>query len=52
MSKRDRLFKDLQDLSYDYPLLFAGFGIADPDIRSILNNLDKNINARVRYYMV
>ncbi len=51
-SKRERLFIDLQEISYDYPVLFVGFGMADPDIRSILNNLDKSLVARTRSYMV
>lgn len=51
-SQRDRLFNDFQDLSNDYPILFVGFGMADYDIRMILNSLNKNISARVRSYMV
>lgn len=51
-SKRQRLFNELQELSYDYPVLFVGFGMADYDIRTILNGLDKNMSERVRSYMI
>ena len=51
-SKRDRLFSDLQDLARDYSILFIGFGMADFDIRMILNNLNENVDARVRSYMI
>ena len=51
-SKRDRLFTKLQELIYDYTFLFVGFGMADPDIRTILNKLDKDNTNRVRSYMV
>ncbi len=51
-SKRQRLFNELQELSYDYPILFVGFGMSDYDIRSILNGLDKNMAVRVRSYMI
>lgn len=51
-SKRERLFIDLQEISYDFPVLFVGFGMADPDIRAILNNLDKTLSSRTRSYMV
>lgn len=51
-SKRQRLFTELQELCYDYPILFVGFGMADYDIRYILNGLDKSMQARVRSYMI
>lgn len=50
--KRDRMFSDLLELIYDYSFLFVGFGMADPDIRTILAKLDKSNANRVRSYMV
>lgn len=52
LSKRDRLFAVLKELSYDYPVLFVGFSMADYDIRTILNSLQQNLSARTRSYMV
>ena len=51
-SKRQRLFNELLELSYDYPILFVGFGMADYDIRAILNGLDQSMSVRVRSYMI
>ncbi|MBS1625061.1 MAG: SIR2 family protein [Bacteroidetes bacterium] len=51
-NKRDRLYVALQELAYDYPFLFVGFGMADPDIRYVLNKLDKDNVSRVRSFMV
>lgn len=51
-SKRDRLFTELQELIMDYTFLFVGFGMSDPDIRTVLNKLDKNNTNRVRSFMV
>lgn len=51
-SKRDRLFNDFLESSYDYPILFVGFGMADYDIRDVINKLDSNISARTRSYLV
>ena len=51
-SKRNRLYQDLEDLSNDYPIIFVGFGMADYDIRSILQKLDADVPQRVKCYMV
>lgn len=51
-SKRDRLFTDLKELIHDYTFLFIGFGMADSDIRSVLNTLEKENANRARAYMV
>lgn len=51
-SKRERLFTELKELSSEYPILFIGFGMADYDIRGVLNMLTTNLAVRVRSYMV
>jgi len=51
-SKRDRLFNKLQELCFDYPVVYVGFGMSDIDIRSILNQLDARSTTRTRSYMV
>ena len=51
-SKRERLFTELQELIYDYTFLFVGYSMADMDLRSVLNKLDKNNANRVRSYMI
>lgn len=49
---RSRLFKRLQEASYDYPILFVGFSFADWDIRLNLKELNKLGDARPRSFMV
>ncbi|WP_010520934.1 SIR2 family NAD-dependent protein deacylase [Aquimarina agarivorans] len=49
---RSRLFKRLQEFSYDYPILFVGFSFADLDIRLTLKELNKLGDARPRSYMI
>lgn len=49
---RSRLFKRLQEYSYEYPILFVGFSFADLDIRLTLKELNKLGNARPRSYMI
>ncbi len=50
---RDRLFKRLEESSYEHPIVFVGFSFADLDIRQALKHLDKLSNTiRPRSYMV
>lgn len=51
-SKRENLFRELQELMINYTFIFVGFGMQDPDIRTILNKLDDNHSSRVRSYIV
>lgn len=49
---RSRLFERLQSLAYEYPFLFVGYSISDPDIRAILLELDELEEAKPRSYLV
>ncbi|HDH05359.1 MAG TPA: hypothetical protein ENH01_06575 [Nitrospirae bacterium] len=49
---RSRLFDRLTEYSYEYPFLFVGHSLADPDIRAILLTLDQLKSARPRSFMV
>jgi hypothetical protein len=49
---RERLFKRLEESSYEYPIIFVGFSFADLDIRNSLKHLEKIGNVRPRSYMV
>lgn len=49
---RDRLFNSFETLSLDYPILFIGYSNQDPNIRSILKNLEAMKDGRPRSYMV
>lgn len=49
---RERLFSKLLDLAGNYPILFIGHSLEDPDIRSILLELNKEIENRERSYIV
>ncbi|UPZ13654.1 SIR2 family protein [Flavobacterium humidisoli] len=51
-SKRENLFRELQELMINYTFIFVGFAMQDSDIRSILNKLDENHSSRVRSYIV
>lgn len=47
---RKHLFARLTQLSHECPLIFVGYGLADPHIRSLVYRLEKN--ARPRWYIV
>lgn len=49
---RRRLYERLRDLAGDYPLIFAGHSLADPDIRAILLELDQPEADKPRSYVV
>ena len=49
---RSRLFEKLQSLAYEYPLLFVGHSLSDPDIRTILLELNELKEAKPRSYLV
>lgn len=50
--KRERMFGVLQELMYDHTFIFIGFGMADADIRNILNELDSDNTNRARSYII
>ena len=49
---RERLFSKVLDLAGNYPILFVGHSLEDPDIRAILLSLDKEIANRERSYII
>jgi len=49
---RSRLFERLESLAYEYPLLFVGHSLGDPDIRAILLELNELGEAKPRSYIV
>lgn len=49
---RSRLFERLKEHAYEYPILFVGTSLADPDIRTILLELSEQIESRPRSYMI
>lgn len=51
-SKRENLFRELQELMINYTFIYVGFGMQDSNIRSILNRLEDDHSQRVRSYIV
>lgn len=49
---RTRLFERFRDLSFEQPILFVGYGLADYDIRATLNHLDSLGDTRPMSYMI
>lgn len=49
---RSRLFNMFEDLGYEYPIVFIGYGMEDHDIRAILQDLTRSNEGRPRYYIV
>jgi len=49
---RSRLFDRLTELAYEFPFLFVGSSISDPDIRSILIQLNELEEAKPRSYLI
>jgi len=52
LSGRSRLFSRLIELFYEYPFVFVGHSLADPDIRAILAKLEPVGTARPRAFLV
>lgn len=49
---RSRLFERLKEHAFEYPILFVGTSLTDPDIRTTLMELNDSIDARPRSFMV
>jgi SIR2-like domain len=49
---RERLFDILKTWAYEYPVIFIGHSLQDPDIRGILLELSNLAESRPRYYFV
>lgn len=50
LDNRSRLFSRLNDLAQEYPIIFCGYGLADPHIRSLIYRLDHKL--RPPFYLV
>jgi uncharacterized protein YqgV (UPF0045/DUF77 family) len=51
-TNRTRLFERFRDLSFEQPILFVGYGLADHDIRATLGHLESLGEGRPMSYMV
>ncbi|UEX78761.1 P-loop NTPase [Spiribacter halobius] len=52
-TNRDRLFKFLYEIGFENTFVFVGHSLQDPDIRHIIQRIDKNIpEGRPRYYLL
>ncbi|MCB2181313.1 MAG: SIR2 family protein [Desulfobulbaceae bacterium] len=49
---RSRLFERLKSLAYEYPILFVGYTLSDPDIRAIMLELNELGEAKPRSYLL
>lgn len=49
---RNKLFERLRDYGEEYPIVFIGYRLEDPDIRQILLALTEDGISRPRYYVV
>src|SRR5690606_11197578 len=49
---RTRLFERFRDLSFEHPILYIGYGLADYDIRAALNHLESFGDNRPMSYIV
>ena len=49
---RHFLFERLQSLAYNYPFLWVGYSLSDPDIRAMIFELDELVDTRPRSYFV
>ncbi|MDL2399452.1 SIR2 family protein [Rhizobium mayense] len=51
-TNRKRLFRRLEDLAYEYPIIFAGSRLNDPHIKAIIAQVEKEASSRPMYYFV
>ena len=49
---RDKLFSRFTELAGEYPVIYVGYQLEDPDIRAILQELDSTDMSRPRHYVV
>jgi len=49
---RNKLFERLRDYGEEYPIVFIGYRLEDPDIRQILLELAEESISRPRYYVI
>lgn len=49
---RDRLFRYLYDLAYEYSIVFVGHSLQDPNIRKVLGDLQKECPSGQRHYLL
>jgi hypothetical protein len=51
-SNRTRLFNQLENWGHEYPILFVGYRLQDPNIRQLLDAVSKDGSYRPKYYML
>lgn len=51
-SKRSRLFNRLSEIAYENTVVFIGYKLRDANIRSLINEIEKDGQVRPRYYLV
>lgn len=51
-TNRSKLFERLRDYGADYPMVFVGHRLEDPDLRHVLLELAQADTSRPRYYVV
>ena len=51
-TNRNKLFERLRDYGADYPIVFVGHRLEDPDLRQVLLELSQEEVSRPRYYVV
>jgi len=49
---RNKLFERLGDYGAEYPIVFVGHRLEDPDLRQVLLELSQEIQSRPRFYIV
>jgi len=49
---RSRLFSNFMEWACERPVLFVGYGLQDPDLRAILQEIDVHVPSRPRGYLV
>jgi hypothetical protein len=52
MKNRDRLFSKLKELAFDFSILFVGYNNQDPNIRTILKELENLKEGKPRSFLV
>ncbi|MCZ7601383.1 MAG: SIR2 family protein [Melioribacteraceae bacterium] len=51
-TKRGRLFRILEDLAIEYPIIFVGHRLQDYNLRKILLRLNKTYSKKPRFYII
>jgi len=52
LDERTYLFRTFEQYAFEYPIVFVGYGLQDPDIRAALLEVSKNVAIRPRHYLL